>query len=80
MTTIHPQNGSSGDTWTVLWVEDLMMAGRKEPVQSFDMSASITIRFSPPTDTHTIVTNPAGIRIAAIDWRERKITNDDTGQ
>lgn len=80
MTTIHPQNGSSGDTWTVLWVEDLMMAGRKEPVQSFDMSASITIRFSPPTDTHTIVTNPAGIRIAAIDWRERKILNDGTGQ
>jgi type IV secretory pathway TrbF-like protein len=80
MTAILPQQGSSGDTWTVLWAEELMMAGRPTPVQRFDMSASITVRFSPPTDTHAIVTNPAGIRIAAITWNERERMKDDQSQ
>jgi type IV secretory pathway TrbF-like protein len=72
MTAILPQHGGSGDTWTVLWTEDLMMTGRATPVQSFDMSASITIRFSPPTDAHAVVTNPAGVRVAMLTWNERE--------
>lgn len=73
---IVPQNRGSGDTWTVLWREELYMPGRSKPEASFEMTASITIRFEPPTDNAGIVLNPLGLRWTALEWNERKTSGN----
>ena len=76
MNGIVPQNRGSGDTWTVLWTEELYVPGRAGVEASFAMTASITIRFEPPTDNNGIVLNALGVRWTVLEWNERKVSGE----
>lgn len=76
VTGIVPQNRGSGDTWTVLWREEVYMPGRAALISSSEVTASITIRFEVPTDNDGIVRNALGLRWTALEWSNRRTFGD----
>ena len=60
----------AGDTWRVEWRE--VVRGRDGAVASIrQWQAAITIAITPPRDERTVLLNPIGIYINALDWSER---------
>jgi type IV secretory pathway TrbF-like protein len=58
-----------GDTWTVLWTEELVRGGRV--VNTAEGSANVTFYYSKPKDAETILWNPGGLYVSHLAWNQR---------